>query len=229
MSSSGARSRSVARVCSHRGHRGTAQSQQRPVRPLGTGTCCSPATRSPNTGTEQRLVGGWRGLGELLWIGDGPVLCPVHVGTHLSLGRWHPAVAGRCHGQPQWLGPPCPAQALAWWHQGTSEGSLSLCSGAGDSGGCTRGSWGPCTPAGFAPGIGHCASGTVLAQPWTRHMQGGIQESRGQGWPLAGVAVAAVCGCSSSTRTFPGTCVCKGFARSCFLLRKTPVRKKKKP
>lgn len=54
---------------------------------------------------------------------------------------------------------------------------------AAQGGGCTRGMWAHCTAAGFAPGVGHWAGVTVLARGWTGHMQGGIQKSRGQGWP----------------------------------------------
>lgn len=166
---------------------------------------------------------------ESLCVGGGPVMGAMHVGTHLSLCMWHPVVAGQCHGQPQWLAPPWPAQAMVWWHQGTPGGSFSLWIGLGTAtrcGGCTRGTWAHGTPAGSAPGICHCASVTGLAHGWTRHMQCRVQTGRGQRlapgrscWPLPVAAPVLL-------RLFLGSCMCKGFACSCFLLGKTPVGKK---
>lgn len=206
----GARSQGMAGACSCREHRGTAHGQQCPVRSLGTGTSCSFATWSPNAGAEQRVVGGWWGLGEFLWIRHGPM-----VGTHLSLCVWHPVVAGQCHGQQQWLGPPCPAQAMVWWHQGTPGGSFSVCSWTGDS----HQMWCP-QAGGLTASLQGLHQGSITGVTVLDKAQA-VQDPHRQGtrlvpwqewqWPLPVAAPVLL-------RLFLGMCMCMGFARSCFLL-----------
>lgn len=105
-----------------------------------------------------------------------------HVGSCLPIRTRHPVVAGWCHGQPRRQGPSCPAQATAWWDQGTRCGLavrvLSVCSivelGKPRRAGCAGGTWARYTPAGLAPGIGPCAGVTAPAHGKTRHTRGRI-------------------------------------------------------
>lgn len=194
------------------------------MRSLGTGTSCSSAGRAASAGTGQRVAGGWWGFGGFLWLGGGSAAGPTHVGTHLPLCAWHPVVAGQRHGQPQRLGPPCPAQAVARWHQGAPGGSFSLCGWTGDSHREARGL--VAHPQGL-----HQGSVTVLVSPsWHEDGQGTCSAGPRQAgdkagpwqqwqWPLPAAAPGLL-------RLFLGTRMREGFARSCFLLKKTPVGKK---
>lgn len=156
---------------------------------------------------------------------------PMHVGTHLSLCVWHPVVAGQCHGQQQQL------DLLALprlWHggiRGLPVGVSVSVAGLGTP-----------TECGVPRHVGSlhahrvCTRDPSLVSPsWTRHVQCRIQAGRGQGWSPGrsgsgprqewqwSLPVAA----PVLLRLFLGTHRCKGFARSCFLLRKIPVGKKK--
>lgn len=118
------------------------------------------------------------GLGEFLWIGGGPVVGPMRVGTHLSLCVWHPVVAGQCHGQQEWL------DLLALprlWHggiRGLQVGVSVSVAGLGTA-----------TECGVLRHVSSlhthrvCTRDLSLLSPsWTRHVQCRIQTGRGQGW-----------------------------------------------
>lgn len=174
-----------------------------------------------NAGTEERVTGGWWGLGELLWIGDGPVVGPRACGdTSVPLpvapsgGRavsWPATVAGTSL--------PCPGCGMVASGDSRWESrSLQL-------------NWGQPPKVVAAPeargliaqlrGLRQGSVTGLVSPSWHMDGQGtcrvGSRRAGDKAGPLAGVAVATVSGCSSSTGTCSGHTRVQGFCLWLFL------------